>query len=86
MDKLQKYKKIRTRLEFVAGMISVTIGTGISSYLGIYGKKFISKDTLLTFAIIGGITIVLSNIAIKIADNWYDKNKNKEVTTYDSFR
>lgn len=76
MDKLQKYRKIRRRLEFAASMIAIIIGEGISSYLGIYGKKFISLDTALSIAIILCISIVLGNISIKIADKWYDKNVN----------
>jgi hypothetical protein len=77
MDKLQKYRKIRNRLEAAASIISIIIGIGISTYFGIYGKKFISLDTALSFAIIVGVSIILGNIAIRIADKWYDKNKNE---------
>ncbi|MBU3187186.1 hypothetical protein [Clostridium estertheticum] len=77
MDMLEKYKVIRKRLEYTAGMISMIIGWGISSYLGIYGNKLISLDTALCLAIIAIISLVLSNIAIKIADNWYHKNMLK---------
>ncbi|MBU3102179.1 MULTISPECIES: hypothetical protein [Clostridium] len=77
MDMLEKYRIIRKRLEFTAGMISLIIGLEISSYLGIYGKKFISLDTALCFVIIAVLSLVLGNISIKIADNWYHKNMNK---------
>ena len=77
MDKLQKYRKIRNRLEVAASIISIGIGGGISSYFGIYGKKFISIDTALTLAIIISLSIVSSNFAVRIADRWYDKNKNE---------
>jgi hypothetical protein len=77
MDNLQKYKKIRGRLEFFSYMISLIVGSMISSQLGIYGKKLISTDTALSLAIIIGLSLVLSNISIKIADNWYKKNKDK---------
>lgn len=70
MDNLQKYRIIRQRLEIASSIIALIIGMGISSYLGIYKKKIISLDTGLSLA------IVLCNISIKIADKWYDKNKN----------
>jgi LytS/YehU family sensor histidine kinase len=73
MDKLKRYRKVRKRLEFVSCMISIIIAECISSYLGIYGKKFMSLDTALSFAIVIGISFVLVNISIKIADKWYDK-------------
>ncbi|MBU3179495.1 hypothetical protein KPL47_24825 [Clostridium estertheticum] len=70
MDILKKYRIIRKMLEFTAGMISLIIGLEISSYLGIYGKKFISLDTALCFVIIAVLSLVLGNIAIIIADRW----------------
>jgi hypothetical protein len=77
MDKLEKHRKIRRRLELASYMIALIIGNGISSCLGIHGKKFISLDTALNLAIIVVISIVLNNISIKIADNWYNKNSDK---------
>ncbi|MPQ31202.1 hypothetical protein E4V42_07090 [Clostridium estertheticum] len=77
MDMLEKYKVIRKRLEYTAGMISIIIWWGISSYLGIYSKKLISLDTALCLAILAVFSLVLGNIAIKIADNWYHKNMLK---------
>lgn len=77
LNKLQKYRKIRNRLEVATSIISIVIGGGISSYFGIYGKKFFSIDTALCIAIIVSISIVLGNITIRIADKWYDKNKNE---------
>ncbi|WP_178140777.1 hypothetical protein [Clostridium amylolyticum] len=44
--------------------------------MGVYKKKIISLDTALSLAIVVGISIVLCNVSIKIADKWYDKNKN----------
>lgn len=76
MDNLQKYRIIRQRLEIASSIIALIIGLGISSYLGIYKKKIISLDTGLSLAIVVCISIVLCNISIKIADKWYDKNKN----------
>lgn len=75
MNKLKEYRKVRRGLEFVASLIAVAAGIGISSYFGIYGKKFFSLETALSTAIIVGISVVLSQIAIKIADHWYAKNK-----------
>jgi hypothetical protein len=77
MNKHEKYRKIRRRLEFVSFMIALIAGNGISSYLGIYGKKLISLDTALNLAIVVGISFVLNIIAVRIADNWYDKNTDK---------
>lgn len=77
MDNLKKYRKIRRRLECASGTIAILIGAGISSSLGIYGNKFISLDTLLSFSITVGFSIVLGNISIIIADRWYDKSINK---------
>ncbi|HEY5561122.1 MAG TPA: hypothetical protein VIK72_05065 [Clostridiaceae bacterium] len=77
MDKFKEYRNVRIKLECASGIIALIIGEGISSYLGIYGKKFISLDTALSFAIIAGICGVLNNISIRIADKWYYKNKNK---------
>lgn len=77
MDKLKKYNKIRRRLETISFLIAIIVGNGISSYLGIAGKKFISLDTALNFVIVVGIGVVLNIITIKIADNWYEKNMDK---------
>lgn len=78
MDKFKKYRKIRGRLEFISFMIAVIIGNGISSYLGISSdRKLISLDTALNLVIILVISFVLNVIAIRIADNWYAKNKDK---------
>lgn len=77
MDKLKKYRNIRGRLEFVSYMIAFMVGNGISSYIGITGKKLISLDTALNLAIVVGIAFVLNIIAVRIADNWYTKNKDK---------
>jgi hypothetical protein len=77
MDKLKKYRKIRRRLQVISTMIALTIGNGISSYLGITGKKLISLDTALNLAIVLVIAFVLDIITARIADNWYSKNKDK---------
>jgi len=77
MDKLKKYRKIRRRLEVVSSMIAIIVGNGISSCLGIAGKKLISLDAALNLAIVVGIAFVLDIIAIRIADNWYTKNTDK---------
>lgn len=77
MDKLKKYRKIRRRLETISFLIAIIVGNGISSYLGITGKKFISLDTALNLVIVVGIGVVLNTIAIKIADNWYEKDMDK---------
>ncbi|GLC30704.1 hypothetical protein [Clostridium omnivorum] len=77
MDKLKKYRKIRRRLETISLLIAIIVGNGISSYLGIGGKKFISLDTALNLAIVVGIALVLNIVAIRIADNWYEKNMDK---------
>lgn len=78
MDKFKKYRKIRGRLEFISFMVAVIIGNGISSYLGISSdRKLISLDTALNLVIILVISFVLNVIAIRIADNWYAKNKDK---------
>lgn len=77
MNKYEKYRKIRRRLEFVSFMIALIVGNRISSYLGIYGKKLISLDTALNLAIVVVISFVLNIIAVRIADNWYDKNIDK---------
>ncbi|MFL0250996.1 hypothetical protein ACJDT4_11235 [Clostridium neuense] len=77
MDKLQKYKKIRYRLECAASIISYIIGMSISSALGIHSQKFISLDSAITLGIILAICIILNSIAVKIADDWYAKNMNK---------
>ena len=53
------------------------MGNVISAYLGIYGKKLISIDTALNLAIIVVINLVLTKVAVKIADNWYKKNMDK---------
>ncbi len=76
MNKYEKYRKIRQRLEFLSFLIAIIVGNGISSYLGIYGKKLISLETALNLAIVIGISFVLNIIAVRIADNWYDKNSN----------
>ena len=67
-------RKIRRRLEYASGMIAIIIGPAISSYLEIYGKKFLSLDFALNISIIAGISTVLVNISIKIADKGYEKN------------
>lgn len=77
MDKLNKYRKIRGRLEFLSFMIALIVGNAISSYLGVTGKKLISLDTAINLAIVVGIALVLNMIAVRIADNWYTKNTDK---------
>ncbi|MFL0268082.1 hypothetical protein [Candidatus Clostridium radicumherbarum] len=77
MDKYKKYRKIRRRLETVSALISIFIGNGISSALGIYGKKIISLDSILNLAIICVIAYVLNFFAVKISDKWYEKNMDK---------
>ncbi|WP_426348791.1 hypothetical protein ACPWSR_13675 [Alloiococcus sp. CFN-8] len=75
MDKYEKYRKIRGRLELVAFMIAFIVGNSIASYFGLTGKKFFSLDTGMNFAIVLGLTLVLSFFAVRIADKWYEKNK-----------
>lgn len=77
MDKYKKYRRIRRIFEFVSYIIAFIIGNIISSYLKINNKKFFSADTALSLAIIVVIAVVLNNITVKIADNWYTKNKEK---------
>jgi len=77
MDNLNKYRKVRRRLEFASAIIALIIGNKISGYLGIYGKKLFSLDTALNLAIIMAIVFVLNIISVKIADNWYKKNRDK---------
>lgn len=77
MNKIEKYRKIRHRLEFVSFMIALIVGNGISSYLGIYGKKFISLDTALSLVIIVGISFLLNFFFVRIADSWYHRNIDK---------
>jgi hypothetical protein len=77
MDKYKKYRKIRRWLETVAVLIAIFIGNGISSALGIYGKKIISLDSILNLAIICAIAYVLNFFAVKISDKWYEKNMDK---------
>ncbi len=77
MDNLKKYGKIRRRLEIVSAMIALIIGNIISSYLGIYSKRLFSVDTAKNLAIIMALVFVLNKISIRIADNWYKKNKDK---------
>lgn len=77
MDILERYRKIRRRLEVASGVISIIIGDIISSCLGIYSKKFLSRETALSLVIFVVIVIILNNIAVKIADKWYEKNKNE---------
>lgn len=77
MDISKKYKTIRRRLEFASFMLALIIGDIISSYLGIYGNKLISLDTALSLAIVLVLSFVLNIIAVRIADNWYAKNKDK---------
>lgn len=78
MDKIQKYKNIRRKLEYASNLIAIIIGMGISYQLGIYGKKLVSFDTALSLVITVGIFIMLNNICIKVADKWYDKNIKKD--------
>lgn len=77
MDKLEQYRKVRRRIEIVSGLIAIIIGEIISSELGIYDKKFFSVDTALSLAIVVVISIVLSNLSVRIADKWYYKNTNR---------
>ncbi|MFL0247117.1 hypothetical protein [Candidatus Clostridium stratigraminis] len=77
MDKYEKYRKVRGRLETVAAIMAILTGNGISSALGIYGKKIISVNTLLNLVIIFVIALVLNFFAVKIADRWYEKNIDK---------
>lgn len=74
MNKHEKYRKIRRRLETGSFIIALFVGNGISSALGIYGKKIFSVDTLLSLAIVLAISFVLNFFSVKIADNWYEKN------------
>lgn len=73
MEKSQKYKKIRSRLEFGSVLIGIMINGVISDRLGIYGKEIFSLDTALSMAIFIAIVLVLRNISVKIADKWYKK-------------
>lgn len=76
MDKLKKYKKIRKRLEIASDIISFIIGEIICSFFGIQSKKFFSLNTAIIIAVICGISLVLNNISIRLADNWYEKNND----------
>ncbi|QAA32342.1 hypothetical protein [Clostridium manihotivorum] len=73
----EKYRKIRRRLEFGAFAIAFIGGNIISEFLGLTGKKLLSSDTAINFAIILVLVFILNTIAVRIADNWYTKNAEK---------
>lgn len=73
----EKYRKIRRRLEFGAFAIAFIVGNVISEFFGLTGKKLLSSDTALNFAIILVLIFILNTVAVKIADNWYTKNAEK---------
>lgn len=77
MDVLEKYRKIRRRLEVAAGVIAIIMADIICSCLEIFGKKFLSRETALSLVIFVVIGVILSDIAVRIADKWYEKNKNE---------
>lgn len=77
MDKIEKYKKIRGRLELVSFIIALIIGDRISFYLGIESNKFFSRDTALHIGIVLVIALILNFFAVRTADLWYKKNMDK---------
>lgn len=77
MDKVEKYKKIRGRLEFISFIIALIVGKRISFYLGIKDNKFFSRDTALNLGIVIVIALIINFLAIRVADLWYKKNMDK---------
>lgn len=77
MDKIEKYKKLRRRLELISFIIALIIGDRISFYLGIESNKFFSRDTALHIGIVLAFALIIDFFAVRITDLWYKKNMDK---------
>jgi hypothetical protein len=77
MDKIEKYKKIRSRFELISFIIALIIADRISYYLEIGNNKFFLSDSVLNLGIYLVVALILYFFAVRIADLWYKKNMDK---------